>query len=199
MSISTENGDVSLLLRNVAIAAAIFGTGALSTLGYTQIMVRAAQKVLCDIRRDLYGHLQKLSLEYFDSQRKGDLMSLFTNDVDTISDALNNSFAMIIQSFIQIIGTLTLLFILNWRLSLLVILGYGAMFLYIRYSTRKSKFFFNRHQTYLGELDAYIEEMVAGQKVVKVFNHEKEIWKNSRRKTGISRRQARVPRGMPPL
>ncbi len=170
----TENGDVSLLLRNVAIAAAIFGTGALSTLGYTQIMVRAAQKVLCDIRRDLYGHLQKLSLEYFDSQRKGDLMSLFTNDVDTISDALNNSFAMIIQSFIQIIGTLTLLFILNWRLSLLVILGYGAMFLYIRYSTRKSKFYFNRHQTYLGELDAYIEEMVAGQKVVKVFNHEKE-------------------------
>lgn len=150
----TENGDVSLLLRNVAIAAAIFGTGALSTLGYTQIMVRAAQKVLCDIRRDLYGHLQKLSLEYFDSQRKGDLMSLFTNDVDTISDALNNSFAMIIQSFIQIIGTLTLLFILNWRLSLLVILGYGAMFLYIRYSTRKSKFYFNRHQTYLGELDS---------------------------------------------
>lgn len=116
----TENGDVSLLLRNVAIAAAIFGTGALSTLGYTQIMVRAAQKVLCDIRRDLYGHLQKLSLEYFDSQRKGDLMSLFTNDVDTISDALNNSFAMIIQSFIQIIGTLTLLFILNWRLSYLL-------------------------------------------------------------------------------
>ena len=135
----TENGDISLLLRNVAIAAAIFGTGALSTLGYTQIMVRAAQKVLCDIRRDLYGHLQKLSLEYFDSRQKGDLMSLFTNDVDTISDALNNSFAMIIQSFIQIVGTLTLLFILNWRLSLLVILGYGAIFLQYKRPVRRDK------------------------------------------------------------
>ena len=170
----TESRDVSTLIHDVVTAAVIFGTGALSTLGYTQIMVRAAQKVLCDIRRDLYGHLQKLSLGFFDSQRKGDLMSLFTNDVDTISDALNNSFAMIIQSFIQIAGTLAFLFLLNWRLSLLVIVGYAAMFLYIRYSTKKSKFYFNRHQTYLGELDAYVEEMVAGQKVVKVFNHEKE-------------------------
>ena len=100
----TESGTISGLVRNVAIAALIFGTGALSTLGYTQIMVRAAQKVLCDIRRDLYAHLQKLPLEFFDAQRKGDLMSLFTNDVDTISDALNNSFAMIIQSFIQIVA-----------------------------------------------------------------------------------------------
>lgn len=167
-----EDGTMESLIHNVTIAALIFGTGALATLGYTQTMVRAAQKVLFDIRRDLYTHLQKLSLSFFDSQRKGDLMSLFTNDVDTISDALNNSFAMLIQSFIQIVGTLTILFILNWRLSLLVLVGYAAMFLYIRYSTRQSKFYYNRHQAFLGEMDAYIEEMVAGQKVVKVFNHE---------------------------
>lgn len=167
-----EDGTIESLIRNVAIAALIFSTGALATLGYTQTMVRAAQKVLYDIRRDLYSHLQKLPLSFFDSQRKGDLMSLFTNDVDTISDALNNSFAMLIQSFIQIVGTLTILFILNWRLSFLVLMGYAAMFLYIRYSTRQSKFYYNRHQAFLGEMDAYIEEMVAGQKVVKVFNHE---------------------------
>lgn len=167
-----EDGTIESLIRNVAIAASIFGVGALATLGYTQTMVRASQKVLFDIRRDLYTHLQKLSLSFFDSQRKGDLMSLFTNDVDTISDALNNSFAMLIQSFIQIVGTLTILFVLNWRLSLLVLIGYAAMFLYIRYSTKQSKFYYNRHQTFLGEMDAYIEEMVAGQKVVKVFNHE---------------------------
>lgn len=167
-----EDGTIESLIRNVAIAASIFGVGALATLGYTQTMVRAAQKVLFDIRRDLYTHLQKLSLSFFDSQRKGDLMSLFTNDIDTISDALNNSFAMLIQSFIQIVGTLTILFVLNWRLSLLVLIGYAAMFLYIRYSTKQSKFYYNRHQTFLGEMDAYIEEMVAGQKVVKVFNHE---------------------------
>lgn len=168
-----EDGTITSLIHNVVIAALIFGTGALAALGYTQTMVHAAQKVLFDIRRDLYTHLQKLPLSFFDSQRKGDLMSLFTNDVDTISDALNNSFAMLIQSFIQVVGTLTILFILNWRLSILVLAGYAAMFLYIRYSTKQSKFYYNRHQAFLGEMDAYIEEMVAGQKVVKVFNHEK--------------------------
>lgn len=101
-------------------------------------------------------------------------MSRFTNDVDTVSDALNNSFAMVIQSFIQIVGTLTLIFILNWRLSLIVFACYILMFAYIRYSGQKSKYYFNFQQKYLGELNGYIEEMTAGQKVVKVFNHEKE-------------------------
>ena len=167
-----EDGSIPGLVSGVAMAAVIYLIGALATLGYTQIMVRAAQKVLKDIRHDLFAHLQTLSLRFFDTQHKGNLMSLFTNDVDTISDALNNSFALLIQSLIQVVGTLVLLFLLNWRLSLLVVLGYAAMFFYIRYSTRRSKFYFARQQTYLGELDGYIEEMVAGQKVVKVFNHE---------------------------
>ena len=99
-------------------------------------------------------------------------MSLFTNDVDTISDALNNSFAVVIQMFIQIAGTLFLLFVLNWRLSLLVVVGYIAMFWYINYSTRRSRAYYASQQASLGELDAYMEEMIAGQKVVKVFNHQ---------------------------
>ena len=167
-----EDGSIPGLVQGVAIAGLIYLIGALSTLGYTQIMVRAAQKVLKDIRHDLFAHLQTLPLRFFDTQRKGNLMSLFTNDVDTVSDALNNSFALLIQSLIQVVGTLALLFILNWRLSLLVVLGYAAMYFYIRYSTKRSKFYFARQQTYLGELDGYIEEMVGGQKVVKVFNHE---------------------------
>ena len=101
-------------------------------------------------------------------------MSLFTNDVDTISDALNNSFAVVIQTFIQVAGTLFLLFILNWRLSLLVVVGYIAMFWYINYSTQRSRAFYARQQASLGELDAYMEEMIAGQKVVKVFTHEQK-------------------------
>lgn len=169
-----EGGGTASLVKNAVIAAVIFGTGALSAFGYTQIMVRAAQVVLRDIRRDLYSHFQKLPLKYFDSNRKGDLMSLFTNDVDTISDALNNSFAMIIQSFVQAAGTLLILVILNWRLSFLVFVGYAAMFFYIRYSTKKSRYYFGQQQKYLGELDAYVEEMIAGQKVVKVFSHEQE-------------------------
>ena len=109
---------------------------------------------------------------FFDSRRNGELMSLFTNDVDTISDALNNSFALLIQSFIQVVGTLVLLFVLNWRLSLLVVVGYAVMFWYIRFSTNRSRFFYARQQQALGDLEGYVEEMAAGQKVVKVFNHE---------------------------
>lgn len=168
------SGNIQTLILGVVITAAIYLTGALCTYGYTQVMVKAAQKVLLDIRHDLFNHLQKLPLRYFDSRRHGDVMSLFTNDVDTIADALNNSFALIIQSLIQIVGTLILLFVLNWRLSLLVVVGYLAMFLYIRFSGKRSKIYFSQQQKALGEIDGYIEEMVNGQKVVKVFNHEAE-------------------------
>ena len=166
------DGDVGGLVSGVALAAAIFGAGAAAALGYTQIMARAAQQVLRDIRRDLFAHLQTLPLRFFDTSRHGDVMSYFTNDVDTIADALNNSFAMVIQSFIQVVGTLTILFILNWRLSLVAAVCYVVMFAYIRFSGRRSKAYYTRQQASLGDLDGYIEEMMAGQKVVKVFNHE---------------------------
>ena len=169
---SLAGGDGGALVRGVIIAAAIYGTGVLAALGYTQTMVRAAQKILYDIRRDLFSHLQTLPLSFFDSRRHGDTMSYFTNDVDTVSDALNNSFAMVIQTFIQVVGLLVLLYVLNWQLSLIVTVSYGAMFLYIRYSSRRSRRYFARQQEHLGRLDGYIEEMVSGQKVVKVFNHE---------------------------
>ena len=171
---SLAGADVSALVRGVAATAIIYGAGVLSAFGYTQTMVNMAQKVLFDIRRDLFAHIQTLPLRFFDTRRHGDVMSYFTNDVDTVSDALNNSFAMVIQSFIQIVGTLAMLFVLNWRLSLLVVVGYAAMFWYIRYSGARSKAYFTRHQASLGELDGYMEEMVSGQKVVKVFNHEAE-------------------------
>ena len=171
---SLGEGDPDALVRGVAVTAAIYATGVLAAFGYTQTMVRAAQKVLYDIRRDLFAHIQTLPLRFFDTQRHGDTMSYFTNDVDTVADALNNSFAMCIQSFIQMTGTLVMLFVLNWQLSLLVVVGYAAMFWYIRYSGRRSKSYYTRQQASLGDLDGYIEEMVSGQKVVKVFNHEEE-------------------------
>ena len=181
-------GNAAALLPGVAATAAIYGLGALSAYGYTQIMVRAAQKILRDIRRDLFAHLQTLPLRFFDTRRHGDVMSYFTNDVDTISDALNNSFAMVIQSFIQVVGTLTLLFILNWRLSLVAAVCYLAMFAYIRFSGRRSKRYYTSQQAALGELDGYIEEMMAGQKVVKVFNHEAASLEEFRRKNEALRR-----------
>lgn len=168
------DGDVHTLLRGVLITALIFGCGALAAYGYTQTMVKAAQQVVFDIRRDLFEHVQTLPLQFFDSRRHGDIMSLFTNDIDTMADALNNSFAMVIQSFIQIVGTLTLLYILNWRLSLIVTVCYGIMFWYIKFSGKRSKGYYTKQQNSLGELNGYIEELITEQKVVKVFHHEEE-------------------------
>ena len=168
------DGDVHTLLCGVLITALIFGCGPPAAYGYTQTMVKAAQQVVFDIRRDLFEHVQTLPLQFFDSRRHGDIMSLFTNDIDTMADALNNSFAMVIQSFIQIVGTLTLLYILNWRLSLIVTVCYGIMFWYIKFSGKRSKGYYTKQQNSLGELNGYIEELITGQKVVKVFHHEEE-------------------------
>ncbi len=185
---SLQEGGTAALAAGVAATAAIYAVGAACAYGYTQVMVRAAQRVLFDIRRDLFAHLQKLPLRFFDTRRHGDVMSYFTNDVDTISDALNNSFAMAIQSFIQMAGTLVILFLLNWRLSLVVAVCYGVMFWYVRFSGRRSKAYYTRQQASLGDLDGYIEEMVNGQKVVKVFSHEDENLKGFRQKNEALRR-----------
>ncbi len=167
------SGRAGDLVRGVVFTAAVYGVGVAACYGYMQLMVKAAQKILFDIRRDLFAHIQTLPLRFFDTRKHGDVMSYFTNDVDTISDALNNSFAMTIQSFIQMVGTLLILFVLCWQLSLIVTACYAAMFLYIRFSARRSKAYYTKQQSSLGDLDGYVEEMVNGQKVVKVFNHER--------------------------
>lgn len=169
---SLAGGAYADFVVGIIATALIYAAGVVAAFAYTQVMVHAAQKVLVDIRRDLFAHLQKLPLSYFDTHNRGDIMSYLTNDVDTVAEAMNNSFAMVIQSAIQIVGTLAMIFILNWQLSLVVVVGYVCMFAYIRYSTNKSRGFYQRQQSVLGELDGYIEEMVTGQKVVKVFNHE---------------------------
>ena len=165
-------GGVELLERQVLVTVAIYVAGVLSALGYSQIMVRAAQRVVSDIRRDLFAHIQTLPLSYFDSTRSGDIMSFFTNDVDTVSEALNNSFANVIQAAIQTVGTLGVLIALNWQLTIITLVCDAAIVLYVRYSGVRSKKFFAAQQASLGDLDGYVEEMISGQKVVKVFNHE---------------------------
>ena len=171
------DGNIRTLAAGVIVAAVIFALGALSAWGYSQTMVRVAQKVIYEIRHDLFSHMQSLPLKFFDTRKNGDVMSLFTNDIDTISDALNNSFAMVIQTFIQMVGTLTILYILNWKLSLIVTVCYVIMFCYIKFSGARSKGFYAKQQTSLGDLDGFIEEMISGQKVVKVFNHEDESFR----------------------
>lgn len=126
--------DVQGLFFAVLVTAGIYGAGVLASFGYTQIMVVVAQRIIKEIWEDLFHRMMTLPLRYFDTNPNGDTMSRFTNDVDTISDALNNSFAMLVQSFIQIAGTLTLIFLLNWQLSIIVLLCYILMFAYIQFS-----------------------------------------------------------------
>ena len=166
-------GDYQRFVHLIAVTAAIYAAGVASAVGYTQTMVHAAQKVVLDIRRDLFDHILGLPLSFFDSTRHGDVMSYFTNDVDTVSEALNNSFAGAVQALIQTVGTLVLLVVLDWRLTLITIACDVVVVLYVRYSGGRSRRFFAAQQSTLGELDGYIEETMAGQKVVKVFNHER--------------------------
>ncbi len=166
--------DVPGLIRMIFFMAVMYGVGALACFGYNQLMVRTSQTVVKEIRADLFSHVQTLPLKYFDAHTHGELMSRFTNDVDTISEALNNSFAMLIQSFITVSGTIVMLLVLDARLSLIVFLFLFLMALYIRHNGKLSKKYFSEQQAHLGSINGFVEEMVAGQKVEKVFNHEQQ-------------------------
>ena len=165
-------GDIPGLLGMVFSMALMYGCGALATLGYNQLMVHTCQKIVGRIRRDLFAHTQKLPLSYFDAHTHGELMSRFTNDVDTLTEALNNSFTLLIQSFIMVSGTIVMLIVLNFRLSLIVIAFLLLMLLFIRINGRRSKKYYQDQQKHLGSINSFVEEMVSGQKVEKVFNHE---------------------------
>lgn len=157
----------------LVLTAGIYLGGVLSAWGYTQIMAKGAQQVTREIRHDLFSGMESLPLRVFDTTRFGDLMARFTSDVDTVSDALNNAFASVIQSFIQAFGTLILLFVLNWRLSLIVVVFYLLMMVYILIASKTSRRYFSDQQRFIGALNGFVEEAIAGLRVIKVFNHEK--------------------------
>lgn len=165
-------GDMQGLLKAVIGMGVMYLCGALSNLGYNRLMVHTSQKVVSEIRMDLFKHMQKLPLRYFDTNTRGEIMSHFTNDVDTVQEAMNNSFAMIIQSFLTLFGTITMMMVLSVRLTLIVVVFLLLMFIFIKYNGRRSKEFYNRQQRELGRLNGFVQEMMAGQKVEKVFNHE---------------------------
>ena len=154
--------------------AVMYFTGVAATWGYNRLMAKAAQQIIFEIRSDLFCNVQTLPLKFFDSRTHGELMSNFTNDIDTLADALNNSFTLLIQSFTMLSGTLVMLFLLNWRLSLIVALFLSLMFLFIQYNSRKSRRYFRKQQEYMASVNSFVEEMVTGQKVEKVFNHDEK-------------------------
>ena len=171
-------GDMSGLIKAVTGMGIMYFCGATCTLLYNRLMVKTSQKVIQEIRNDLFAHTQKLPLSYFDAHTHGELMSRFTNDVDTIQEAMNNSFAMIIQSFIMLTGTIIMMMVLSIQLSLIVIVFLIIMFFFIRFNGKHSKKYFNRQQSELGKINGFVQEMAEGQKVEKVFNHEEIDFNN---------------------
>ena len=167
-------GDMRGLFKAVAGMGIMYLCGAMATLFYNRLMVKTSQKVIQEIRKDLFNHTQKLPLKYFDAHTHGELMSRFTNDVDTVQEAMNNSFAMIIQSFMMLFGTITMMMVLSIRLSMIVVIFLIIMFIFIKYNGKHSKKYFNRQQEELGKINGFVQEMTAGQKVEKVFNHEEK-------------------------
>lgn len=167
-------GDMHGLFKAVAGMGIMYLCGAMVTLFYNRLMVKTSQKVIQEIRKDLFNHTQKLPLKYFDAHTHGELMSRFTNDVDTVQEAMNNSFAMIIQSFMMLFGTITMMMVLSIRLSMIVVIFLIIMFIFIKYNGKHSKKYFNRQQEELGKINGFVQEMTAGQKVEKVFNHEEK-------------------------
>ena len=171
-------GDMSGLIKAVTGMGIMYFCGATCTLLYNRLMIKTSQKVIQEIRNDLFAHTQKLPLSYFDAHTHGELMSRFTNDVDTIQEAMNNSFAMIIQSFIMLTGTIIMMMVLSIQLSLIVIVFLIIMFFFIRFNGKHSKKYFNRQQAELGKINGFVQEMAEGQKVEKVFNHEEIDFNN---------------------
>ena len=183
-------GDIPGLVRTILLMAFMYGAGAFATLGYNQLMVITCQKIVGRIRKDLFEHTQKLPLSYFDAHTHGELMSRFTNDVDTLTEALNNSFTLLVQSFIVVSGTIIMLVVLNLRLSLIVIAFLLLMFLFIQYNGKRSRKYFIEQQKYLGSINGFVEEMVAGAKVEKIFNHEEKDFEEFCRRNEALRRSA---------
>lgn len=167
-------GNIPGLAVFLLFMGGVYLVGVAATYGYTQLMVLTAQKIVREIRDDLFRKIQKLPLRFFDARTHGELMSRFTNDIDTISEALNNSFTVLIQNFVIIVGTFTVIILLNFKLSAIVLTAFLGMFIFIRYSGKKSHAYFSQQQKHMGELNGFLEEMVEGQKVVKVFNHEEK-------------------------
>ncbi|MCD7949005.1 MAG: ABC transporter ATP-binding protein/permease [Erysipelotrichaceae bacterium] len=167
-------GDIEGLMSFIMFMAIMYIIGATSTGIYKQLMSRTAQKIVKEMRQDLFNKMQTLPIQYFDSHTHGEIMTHFTNDLDTIQDALNNSFDIVIQSAITIVGTIILIFVLSWQLSIIVLMSMILMYFVIQYLSKRSKKYFKLQQDAMGQLNGFVEEMVSGLKVVKVFNHEDE-------------------------
>jgi ATP-binding cassette subfamily B protein len=165
-------GDFPGLARMLGVMAAVYILGAVCSFGYARIMVHVSQNTVARIRMDLFDRMQKLPLQYFDTHTHGELMSRYTNDIETVSEALNNSFGSLISCSLNFVGTIVMMLVLSPLLSLVTFAMLCVMLVVVKNVGSRSRRYFAAQQKAVGEVNGYIEEMIEGQKVIKVFNHE---------------------------
>lgn len=167
-------GDFQGLLKMLFVQGGVFVLSALCSYIYSRLMVYVAQRAVATIREDLFNKMQELPVSYFDTHLSGDMMSRFTNDMDTVSEMIGNSFASLLSNVLTFVATFVMMLVLNPLLTLITVAFLFLMLLVVKTIGGKSRVNFQRQQQTLGALNGYIEEMIEGQKVIKVFSHEEK-------------------------
>ena len=171
--IGSQSPDYTHLIQTIIAMAALYYLGVVATYIYSRLMVNIGQGVLKRIRDDLFIHMQNLPVEFFDKNTHGDLMSLYTNDVDALRQMITQSVPDILSSLITITTVFITMLIINIPLSILAVVMVIIMVSSAKLITSKSGKYFIKQQKDIANLNGFIEEMIDGQKVIKVFNHEK--------------------------
>ncbi len=168
------NPSFAPLLHALTVMACIYYAGTVATFLYARIMIIITQGVLKEIRDEMFSHMERLPIKYFDTHAHGDIMSCYTNDTDTLRQMVSQSIPQMLSSSITIISTFVSMLVLSVPLTVLIVLMVVVMVRAVRFIGGRSGMYFIRQQKSLGTLNGYIEEMMEGQKVVKVFCHEAE-------------------------
>ena len=166
--------DYTELLHAIIRVACFYAVGVIAAYVNTRMMVYVTQGTMRSLRDELFVHMESLPIKYFDTHAHGDIMSIYTNDVDTLRQMISQSIPQLINSSITIIGVLASMIILNIPLTLLTLVLVGLMLVVTKKATGMSGKYFVKQQKNLGDVNGFIEEMMGGQKVVKVFCHEEE-------------------------
>lgn len=175
--LSANNPSFAPLVRALLVMAGIYYIGTFATFLYARLMVNVTQGTLKRIRDDMFTHMERLPIKYFDTHAHGDIMSCYTNDTDTLRQMISQSIPQMLSSVITIVSTFISMLVLSIPLTLLIIVMIAVMVGAVRKIGSQSGKYFIRQQKDLGVLNGYIEEMMEGQKVVKVFCHEEETKK----------------------
>ena len=170
--LAEKSNDFSGLLHAITRVACFYGVGILAVFIQNRTMAKITQGTLKRLRDDLFVHMQTLPIKYFDSHAHGDIMSVYTNDIDTLRQLISQSLPQLVNTIITVVSVFLSMLYLSVPLSVLTLVMVGAMMLATKYLTGNSGKYFLKQQQELGKVNGYIEEMMNGQKVVKVFCHE---------------------------